>query len=213
MLTPLSHDSRRERVARELRHAIVSGDFEPGFRLIEIDLAAQLGTSRATVREAMRLLEQEGLIVTYPFRGSEVLGTSQDEIESVLVPIRLVLERFAFARALPRLGEGDFETLQGLVDDMAEATERGDADRVADADLEFHEHVIVAADQPHSLQVWRTILPRVRAYFRRDALAHSATDGVARQHAELLATLRSGDEAKVLDALDAHIRIFGHSEA
>lgn len=73
----------------------------PGDKLVELDLSAQLGTSRAPVREALRQLEQEGLVVSYPYRGTEVLSVSQEEIEQVLVPIQLTIERFAFTQALP----------------------------------------------------------------------------------------------------------------
>lgn len=199
-------ESRRERVVQILREAITSGQLLPGHRLIELNLAAQLGTSRAPVREALRQLEQEGLVASYPYRGTEVVGVSQDEIEQVLVPVRLTLERFAFSRALPLLTADDFTQLAALVKEMKQAAERGDPDRLADADIRFHEHVLVRAGQPHCLQMWRTIQPRVRAYFRRDAPAHDTPRSVAAQHQRLLSALRSGNEEKVLTEVDEHIR-------
>lgn len=199
-------ESRRERVAQILREAITSGQFLPGHRLIELSLAAQLGTSRAPIREALRQLEQEGLVVSYPYRGSEVVGVSQEEIEQVLVPVRLTLERFAFSRALPLLTADDFAVLETLIKEMQQAADKGDADRLADGDIRFHEHVLVRSGQPHCLQMWRTIQPRVRAYFRRDAPAHDTPHSVAVQHRLLLSALRTGDETRVLAAVDEHIR-------
>ncbi|WP_129666362.1 GntR family transcriptional regulator [Phytoactinopolyspora endophytica] len=197
--------SRREHVAEILREAITSGQLAPGARLIELDIAAELGTSRAPVREALRQLEQEGLIVSYPYRGSEVLGVSQDEVEQVLVPIRITIERFAFAKALPRLTEDDLRTLQALADEMERAAIEGSAERLADADIRFHELVIVRSEQRHCLQMWRTIQPRVRAYFRRDAPGHQDPAAVAKQHHQLLDVIRSGDEAAVLQSVERHI--------
>lgn len=78
--------SRREHVVQILRNEITGGRLTPGDRLVELDLAKQLGTSRAPVREALRQLEQEGLVISHPYRGSEVLGVSQDEVEQVLSP-------------------------------------------------------------------------------------------------------------------------------
>jgi DNA-binding GntR family transcriptional regulator len=199
--------SRREHVVQILRDAITGGRLKPGARLIEVDLAKELGTSRAPVREALRQLEQEGLVATYPYRGSEVLGVSQDEVEQVLVPIRITLERFAFSRALGKLSEADLDSLQELVDEMERAARAGDVGRVADADIRFHELVIVRSEQRHCLQIWNTIQPRVRAYFRRDAPAHEDPTAVAKQHQELLEILRSGDEAAVLEAIERHIHI------
>ncbi|MBA2456472.1 MAG: GntR family transcriptional regulator [Nocardioidaceae bacterium] len=199
--------SRREHVADILRDAITDGQLKPGDRLIEIDLANQLGTSRAPVREALRQLEEQGLVASYPYRGSEVLGVSQDEVEQVLVPIRITLERFAYSRALGRLSEDDFHQLQELVDEMEAAAREGSTERLADADVRFHELIVVRSEQRHCLQIWKTIEPRVRAYFRRDAPAHADARTVPAQHQELLDVLRTGAEAAVLDAIDRHIHI------
>ncbi len=199
--------SRREQVAQILREAITEGRLKPGDRLIETDLANELGTSRAPVREALRQLEEQGLVASYPYRGSEVLGVSQDEVEQVLVPIRITLERFAYSRALGRLSEDDFHQLQELVDEMEAAAREGSTERLADADVRFHELIVVRSEQRHCLQIWKTIEPRVRAYFRRDAPAHADARTVPAQHQELLDVLRTGAEAAVLDAIDRHIHI------
>ncbi|CAN5452797.1 GntR family transcriptional regulator [soil metagenome] len=199
--------SRREHVADILRSAITEGQLKPGDRLIEIDLAKELGTSRAPVREALRQLEEQGLVASYPYRGSEVLGVSQDEVEQVLVPIRITLERFAYSRALGRLSQDDFHQLQELVNEMEAAARDGSTERLADADVRFHELIIVRSEQRHCLQIWKTIEPRVRAYFRRDAPAHADARTVPAQHQELLDVLKTGSETAVLDAIDHHIHI------
>jgi len=197
--------SRREHVVEILREAITSGQLPPGHRLIEVELAKQLGTSRAPLREALRQLEQEGLTRSYPYRGSEVLGVSQEEVEQVLVPIRITLERFAFVKALPRLNGDDLEELQRLVTVMETAAREGATEELADADIAFHELVIVRSDQTHCLQMWRTIQPRVRAYFRRDAPAHDDPMAVPRQHQELLDALVAGREPDLLRVVEQHI--------
>lgn len=206
-LPPIEPASRRHRVADVLRQAITAGRFKPGDRLIELELAKSLGTSRAPVREALRQLEQEGLVVSYPYRGTEVVGVSQEEVEEVLVPIRLTIERFAFRRALPLLEDGDFDALRGIVAEMRRAEDEGDADALADADIRFHELVIARADQPHCLQIWRTLQPRVRAYFRRDAPRHAGSHPVSEQHEELLAALLSREESRVLATVDDHVHL------
>lgn len=197
--------SRREHVAEILREAITSGQLLPGHRLTEAELSSQLGTSRAPIREALRQLEQEGLVLSYPYRGTEVLGVSQEEIEEVLVPIRLTLERFAFGKAMAVLSDADFDHLDALADGMVDAANAADPGRLADEDVRFHEAVIVLSGQQHCLQVWRTIQPRVRAYFRRDASYYEDPTAVAAQHRQLIAALRSGDAAVVDAAVVDHI--------
>jgi DNA-binding GntR family transcriptional regulator len=197
-------------VLHALREAIVTGQLRPGDRLVEADISQQMGVSRGTVREALRQLEQEGLAISYPYRATEVLGVSQEEIEEILVPIRLVLERFAFRRALPRLDDQDLHHLSRLVDAMRTAAQRGDPEGLAEADVHFHELVMTKSGQPHCEQIWRTIAPRVRAYFLRDAPAHSSPDEVVEGHEELLAAMKTHDVTQVLDLLEKHIRNFLH---
>ena len=79
-----------------LREEIKLGKLVDGGRLIEDQIARRLETSRGPVREALRELEHEGLVVSYPYRGAVVLGVSDEEVQHVLIPIRLTLERFCF---------------------------------------------------------------------------------------------------------------------
>jgi DNA-binding GntR family transcriptional regulator len=206
-LPRVSSGSRGHNVARALRSAITNGDLSPGDRLLETELAAQLGTSNGPVREALRQLETEGLVVSAPYRGSVVAEVSQEEIEEVLVPVRVIIERFAFRKALPLLTDQDFATLRGFVAEMRSAADAADSDRLAEADLQFHELVIQRSGHNHCLQLWRLIQPRVRAYFRRDAPAHESHYAVADQHQALLTALAAGDEKKLLDVVDAHIHL------
>ncbi|WP_217145582.1 GntR family transcriptional regulator, partial [Streptomyces sp. AC627_RSS907] len=141
-LSSASLASRRETVADVLREAITVGQLPAGQKLTEAGVAAQLGTSRAPVREALRQLEQEGLVISYPYRGTEVLGVSQEEIENVLVPVRVSLEKFAFRKAMPRLTDADYAHLESLVRNMAAAAEAADAASLADEDIRFHEAVV-----------------------------------------------------------------------
>ncbi len=195
----------RQRATDVLRAAIVSGRLVPGDRLKEAELSEQLGISRAPVREALRQLEHEGLVVSLPYRATEVLGISQEEIAEVLVPIRLTLETFAFRRALPLLSGDDLDALGMLVQTMRQAGAIGDLDALAEADVRFHELVIERSGQQHCLQIWRSIQPRVRAYFRRDAPIHSRADEIADEHEELVDVLRRGDETQLLETLRHHI--------
>ena len=204
-LLTVDQGSRGDRVAAALRQAITSGQYAPGDRLVEGDLARQLGTSRGPIRDALRTLEREGLVVSYPYRGTVVADVSQDEIERVLLPIRIIVERFAYRRALARVSDTDLELLEELVSAMRLAGERGDAEALADADLRFHEHLIALSGQSHCLQLWRTVQPRVRAYFRLDAHAHHDAHEVARQHQQLLDVLRTGDPEALDEAIREHI--------
>jgi DNA-binding GntR family transcriptional regulator len=206
-LAPIGLKSLRHHVLETLREAIITGRFQPGDRLVEEELCQQLGVSRGPVREALRQLEQEGLVVSFPYRATEVIGVTEEEIREVLMPLRLTLERFAFRHALPRLDAADFATLAGLVATMREAAAAGDLGRIVEADLHFHELVLERSQQMHCLQIWRTISPRVRAYFYRCGPRHSRLDEIADEHEDLLTAMRSGDGEQVMRALEPHILV------
>lgn len=208
VLPVLAPSSLRHRVTDVLRTAIVGGRLRPGDRIVEEEVSEQLKVSRGPVREALRQLEQEGLVVSYPYRGTEVLGVSQEEVEEILVPIRLTLERFAFRHALPLLTEVDLGELARLVAAMRRAAEIGDLECLAEKDVCFHDLVIGRSGQPHCQQIWRTIEPRVRAHFRRDAPAHHSPFELSDEHQQLLDALRGRDEATVLATLERHIRTY-----
>jgi DNA-binding GntR family transcriptional regulator len=205
-LPQISNDSRRHRVVVALRAEITAGRLKPGDRLVESDLSERMGVSRGPIREALRQLEHEGLVISSPYRSTVVLGVSQEEVEQVLIPIRLILERFAFPHALRNMDEEDFERLEGLLQDMSEAAEQGDLDQIVGTDVAFHEFVISKSGQPHCSQIWRAIIPRVRAYFYADGLWRENSEEVIDEHRELLHTMQTRDEAKILAEIEKHIR-------
>jgi DNA-binding GntR family transcriptional regulator len=198
---------RAQQVIEILRTAIISGRFEPGDRLIESALSAELGTSRGPVREALRQLENEGLVMSFPYRGAVVLGgVSDEEVHEVLIPIRLTLERYSFTRALETMTDDDFAELGKQIWRMEQAGKADDLLKLVEADLRFHEIVISASGQLHTVQIWRTIWPRIRAYFVRYERYRSFEETVE-EHRELLDALQTRDPAIVLAQLERHIDV------
>jgi DNA-binding GntR family transcriptional regulator len=197
---------RREHVVDYLREAITVGRLADGERLIEERIARELDTSRGPVREALRQLEHEGLVVSYPYRGAVVLGVSEEEIQQVLIPIRLTLERFSFSKALEQMDESDFAELAKEVWMMAEAGRDGELLRIVEADIRFHEFVLSRSGQPHTTQVWRSIAPRIRAYFFRYGLT-ADLERIAVEHGQLLQAMQTRDRDTVLAAVERHITV------
>ena len=197
---------RGQQVVEVLRSAIIMGAYEPGERLIEATISTELGTSRGPVREALRQLENEGLVMSFPYRGAVVLGVSDDEVQEVLIPIRLTLERYSFPRALELMTDEDFAELGKQIWLMEQAAHANDLARHVEADLRFHEIVIAASGQTHTVQIWRTIWPRIRAYFYRYGRGQDL-ERMVDEHRELLAALQSREAARVLDVLGRHISV------
>lgn len=98
----------RDVVFNTLRQAILKGDLKPGERLLEIALAERLGVSRTPVREAMRKLEQEGLVVMIPRRGAQVASITEKDLNDVL-EVRIALENVAIEKACKLITEDELE--------------------------------------------------------------------------------------------------------
>ena len=195
---------RGQQIVEALRNEIIAGHFEPGERLIEATLSQELGTSRGPVREALRQLENEGLVMSVPYKGAVVLGVSDEEVQEVLIPIRLVLERYSFAHAIEVMTDADFAELGKQIWVMERAARSGDLLKVVEADLRFHDIVISSAGQPHTTQIWRTIWPRIRAYFFRYGQSASL-EVMVDEHRELLDVLQTRDETRILRQVERHI--------
>jgi DNA-binding GntR family transcriptional regulator len=205
-LTLVKPASMRYQVVDSLRTAIIVGDLPPGQRVVEEDLCERLGVSRGPVREALRQLEQEGLVISYPYKSTEVATISEVEVRQILMPIRITLEQFGFSHAIQALTEADYAELQSIVDNMVQAAQRADVLATNDLDLKFHELVLTAANQPHCLQLWRLVLPRVRAYFYQFTRKDTETLlWVAQQHQTLLDVLQKRNNAALQKAIKTHI--------
>ena len=206
MAAQSTRSPRRAQVVEALRDAIVAGRLEDGERLIEDRIARELKTSRGPVREALRQLEHEGFVVSYPYRGAVVRGVSDEEVREVLVPVRLVLEKYSFPKAAEAMDDADFAEVAKEVWQMQEAARTNDLGRSVEADMRFHEIMLEHAEQPHTAQVWRSIAPRIRAYFYRHGRV-SNLERIALEHADLLTALQSRDPETIAAALDAHIAV------
>lgn len=198
-------ESRRHWLAHTLREAIARGEIRPGTRLVERDLSARTGVSRGPVREALLQLENEGLLVSRSYRGTEVVAVSEEEVEEILIPTRVVLERFAFRQARPRLTEDDYAKLEGLVEILRRAAKDGDRLTIVEADVKFHELVIIRSEKPHCEQLWRTIVPRVRAFFYDEAPRHKSLRNIVTEHRTLLEVLKRDDESALVAEVERHV--------
>ncbi len=202
---PRKARSLRQHVTETLRRAIVHGELAPGERIIEEDLAERMEISRGPIREALRQLEQEGLIVSFPYRGAVVAEVSTEEVMKVLLPIRATLEEFAVDFALDHFSEADLDRLGAIVDQMAAAANGNELARVVELDMEFHRLVMEVSGQFHCLQLWDLIAPRIRGLFYRMGPKHDTLQAIPEQHRVLLAALRSGDKEHAHAVLLDHI--------
>lgn len=133
-----SYKPLRELVSDALREAIMNGSLHAGERLMEIQLAEELGVSRTPVREAIRKLELEGFVVMIPRKGAYVSDISLKDINDVF-EIRTALDALAAGLAAERITEEELERMERLLVEIAEAIEQGDIERAVAIDTQFHD--------------------------------------------------------------------------
>lgn len=159
----------REIVFETLREAIINGLLKPGERMMEIQLAEELGVSRTPVREAIRKLELEGFVVMVPRKGAYVAGISMKDIADVF-EIRAALEGLAAALAAERITEEELEHLERLLVKIAECNEANDLNSLVDVDTEFHDTLYKACRNERLIQIVSHLREQIQR-FRTTSLA------------------------------------------
>jgi DNA-binding GntR family transcriptional regulator len=188
-----------------LRHAIITGELGAGDQLKQDRLCSDFGISPGPVREALRQLESEGLVEHFPNRGVFVTDVSADEFLGVLMPVRTAIETYAVPLAAQRMSESAFQELENLVQRIKEEAERGDLGVINELDVRFHELTIEASGSGHALQLWRAVLPRIRAQIYRLSPRHRDLGEIATEHRRLLDALRLRDPEGIRIAVEHHI--------
>ncbi len=187
-----------------LRAAILSGALAPGEKLVEEQLCADLGIGRAPLREALRLLTQQGLVERLPRRGSRVADWSPEEILQ-LFALRHVLERHAIETALPLADvHAALQPVRQVLDEMRGAADDLERD---DAHRRFHAAVVGLARNRQLDLALEPILLKLQLpmamNLREEARHHRSSDGIDR-HLAILTALETNDAATVIAALADH---------
>ena len=153
----------RDVVFNTLREAILRGDLVPGERLMELQLAAKLGVSRTPIREAIRMLEQEGLAITIPRKGAIVAGMTEKDMQDVL-EIREALEELSVQVACDKITDEEVEKLQRNMKNFEHSLKSGDLKKMAQADVEFHDVIYQATDNPKLINMLNNLREQMYRY-------------------------------------------------
>ena len=150
----------RDVVFENLREAIVEGNLKPGQRLMEVQLAEQLGVSRTPVREAIRKLELEGLVVMIPRKGAYVANMSLKDVIDVL-EIRSSLEGLAASLSAERITDEDIKTLESIVEEFEQNVDESNVEALLKNDVEFHECIFKSTNNKKLHQLINSLWEQV----------------------------------------------------
>lgn len=194
----------RDVVFNTLREAILKGELKPGERLMELQLAAKLGVSRTPIREAIRMLEQEGLAVTMPRKGAEVAKMTLKDMEDVL-EIREALDELAAQVACIRISEEQLERLQEKKADFEHILKSGDVKLMAEADVRFHDVIYEATGNPKLVNLLNNLreqIYRYRVEYIKDANNHPI---LIKEHEAIYTALKERNEQAAILAIREHV--------
>ena len=193
-----------QQIREILLERIFKGELQPGDRIVELQLANELGTSQAPVREALRELQSLGFVEHQPYRGTRVRRITERELAEIF-PVRAALEELAAQEAASRLN-GRVEELEREFEAMRAAAGRKDLQDLAGHDARFHRLIVEAAGNKVLLDLWKTL--RVEARVVVTALKTDIDfDELAEMHRPLLEALAEGSPEKAGRALRYHFEV------
>ncbi len=199
-----NHKPLREMVYEELKIQILTGQIVPGTRMMEVDLAEEMGVSRTPIREAIRKLEKEGLVTIEPRRGAYAsMISTQDMVE--ILEVRQDLEGLAAYFAATRMSPVEMEELKEIADKYNDAVKSGNMKELIRYDTQFHRLIVDSCNNKilvSMVEQLQELVLRFR-YIYYDNFKRG--EEMPREHQEIIDAIASGDADRARAAADVHI--------
>lgn len=194
----------RDVVFNTLRQAILTGEMKPGERLMEIHLANKLGVSRTPIREAIRKLELEGLVIMIPRRGAEVAQITWKNLKDVL-EVRKALDVLAIELACERMTQEELQKLCKACEAFKDATKNGDLRKIAESDVVLHDIIVYSTRNNRLIQLVNNLseqMYRYRFEYIKDVSQH---ERLVKEHNDIYESILKKDKKAAADAVRRHI--------
>ena len=194
----------RDVVFNTLRQAILRGELQPGERLLEIHLANKLGVSRTPIREAIRKLELEGLVLMIPRKGAVVAEITEKSLRDVL-EVRRALEELAVKLACDKIQDEEIEELKAAAKEFEKALGTGDVTVYAEADVKFHDIIYRTTDNQRLIQLLYNLREQMYRYRVEYLKREEVHETLLTEPQHIIEMIEKRDEKRAVDAVCAHI--------
>ena len=201
---PIAFAGLSEEVARRLREQIVSGQLSDGARIVERDVAQDMGLSRGPIREALRQLEYEGLVVWLPRRGARVAAITREDAEEFLA-LRAAVEPVAVEFFLKRSDAKLFAPLDSCLERLQIAAAAEDWPSVTLLHMEFHGLIYTLSGRKRLERVWELLRTPLLQTFRLHRPLVDSIDELPRMHYRILDSLKQGPLSTAKKAARLHV--------
>ena len=194
----------RDVVFNTLRQAILKGELKPGERLMEIQLANKLGVSRTPIREAIRKLELEGLVIVIPRRGAEVADITEKSLRDVL-EVRKALEELAVELACERITQEGIDNLLKAAEEFKHVLKTGDVTAIAEADVHFHDVIYFSTDNDRLIGLLSKLREQMYRYRVEYLKNESVYPVLIKEHQEIIDHIRNNEKEQAIAITCRHI--------
>ena len=194
----------RDVVFNTLRQAILRGELKPGERLMEIQLANKLGVSRTPIREAIRKLELEGLVLMIPRKGAEVAEITKKSLRDVL-EVRRALEELAVQLVCEKITEEEIEELKAAAREFENVLKDGDITKIAEADVRFHDVIYMATDNQKLIQLLNNLREQMYRFRVEYLKREEVRPQLLAEHEEIIATIERREKDTATKVVCEHI--------
>lgn len=204
-IDPQSYQPLREQVYSVIRSAVLSGALHPGDQLTEVGIAEQLNVSRTPAREAIHMLEQEGLIVLVPRKGAFVTGIKSKKEISDIFQVRIVLEGLAAALAAERITPRHIADLNYHIEQVNSCIENEDVKGCIRIDTAFHKLICQAADNEVLERILDNLFEQITRFRAASLTGQDRMKAALEEHKELADALAARDPQRARDVAIKHL--------
>lgn len=191
-----------QQIAAYLRNEVLSGKLKPGDPLREIEISERFGVSRGPVREALRKLTQQGLVILEPNKGVRVAQPPNANVRPLIVDLRRTIETFALKNGFEGMTDNTLKTLETILADIKEACEKEDTAALVEHDLRFHKAIIDCHEDAELFEIWEPIMIRMMMHYGR---LTNLMDSYL-EHKNIVDAIRDDDKDKAIKALRENIQ-------
>ena len=191
-------------IAEDIKNAIIKDEIKPGEKIIESQIAREMGVSRSPLREAIQKLEKENILVVIPYKGIYVNMLGKKEIEDIY-NLRIMLEAYAIKKIIEKKDKKILQILSKKAKDLKNTVKKGQIECLSQKDMEFHRTICLFADNKKLIEIWEGFAEQVEILIKLEEKYNKRLEITLSEHEELLSLIEQGKIVESQKKISSHI--------